>query len=216
MDDSLKDAVEQGCEAFRPERDFDRGEGRQPGYLQFTDLEGDRVRVVPSSAAMRHALRIFIDPPPERTAPQPTPGGMVHPAERPASMHLCRGMAWELVYALQRMLAEPVDPELACEWTVYPPDGVTRVVESGGSSWRAVCACGEVLGGGTHVMGDTRYGHLGAASFQSSITVWVSDPENTRAVQHLVACDAHLHQSPVRMTVVRYQGRPNRYFKGLL
>lgn len=194
-----EDAAEVGCQRFEPERDFDRGDGRQPGYLQFYDIARNWVRLAPSSAAMRHCAWLFVDPPPDQRVDQPTPGGMVHPARGPASIELCRGMAWELWCALGRMLAEPVAPELACEWTVWPPDGVTRVIESSNNACRLRCACGQVVDGGANSHGGSAWGN---GQFQAAITLFAGDPANQEAVEHFMSCEAHQGQDPTNRTQV--------------
>lgn len=150
MTDDLKDQTEIQCQAFKPERDFDRGE-RSPGYVRFKDLNNAEIVVISSSAAMRHCVRVVVRE--DLTA---------SPLAKWAGVHLCRGMAVELIAALQRFLDEPVDDGLHCEWThrirrlpvyvewystepdentgdfVGPVPGVKRGEEPGSGSWQHV------------------------------------------------------------------------------
>lgn len=106
--DSCLDVVEQHCEDFAPHREFtDRG---RTVHLAFTDINGSSVRVVPSHAAMRHCICLFIDYDREVFT-------SLHPG-----LGLCRGMMAELRDTLDKILAGyPVEPGvLACEHRVTP------------------------------------------------------------------------------------------------
>ena len=100
----LRDSVERACDAFNPVRDQKNERGRHC-FTDFVDIDRAHVTVSLSSAAMRECVRVFIEPAEDRQVPQPTPSGIVHPALRPTSLHLCRCMAEELRDALNRAFA---------------------------------------------------------------------------------------------------------------
>jgi hypothetical protein len=111
----FRDAVEQGCDAFAPERREAIPLGRGATFVEFLDINRAKVRVALSSAAMRECCRVFIEPHDVDRVQIVTPSGIVHPAKADADLHLCRCMASALWCALNEAYGNTLDTQRYCE-----------------------------------------------------------------------------------------------------